>query len=295
MTSSPRVGDRAGRRPGFDADAAGHRPAAKKRKKKAKPITITVLSSRADLVSGGSALLRIGGVKTAHGLKVTVGRKSYSKRFAKGTDGYVEGLVRLGVGRAKVLVARPQARGDDHPDRPSQRRPGLHRPADPAVDLPGRREGQAVQRHAGRDLQVPAGRGPARRPERRGQLGRLATADLRSRRTRRRTPRSPRRRRTRARPCRSSSASAPATPTATSTRSPSSTSPARRGPRSSPRASSTASSCSCTAPAATPPTTPARRPTCSTRSCSRTATRSPRTRSTTPATTATSSPRPSRC
>ena len=78
-------------------------------KKKAKPITISVLSSRADLVSGGSALLRIGGVKTARGLKVIVGRKSYSKRFAKGTDGYVEGLVRLGVGRAKV-VARTATR-----------------------------------------------------------------------------------------------------------------------------------------------------------------------------------------
>src|SRR3954471_20459360 len=76
----------------------------------AKPITISVLSGRADLVSGGDALVAIGGVTSARGLKVTVGGKDRSKAFAKRAGGGVTGLVgRLRVGK-NVVVARAGSR-----------------------------------------------------------------------------------------------------------------------------------------------------------------------------------------
>jgi Tannase-like family of unknown function (DUF6351) len=72
----------------------------------AKPITISVLSTRADLVSGGDALVRVGGVTSAKGLRVTVRGKNRSKLFAKRADGHVEGLVTgLRVGKNTVVAS----------------------------------------------------------------------------------------------------------------------------------------------------------------------------------------------
>src|SRR5690348_7349388 len=72
----------------------------------AKPITISVLSSRADLVSGGDALVRVGGIKSAKGLRVTVRGRNRSKAFAKRADGKVEGLIKgLKVGRNTVVAS----------------------------------------------------------------------------------------------------------------------------------------------------------------------------------------------
>src|SRR3954469_21230526 len=71
----------------------------------ATPITVSVLSARADLVSGGDALVRIGGVKSAKGLRVTVRGRNRSSAFAKRADGTITGLVtRLARGR-NVIVA----------------------------------------------------------------------------------------------------------------------------------------------------------------------------------------------
>src|SRR3954452_7767243 len=71
----------------------------------AKPITISVLSGRADLVSGGDALVRIGGVKSTKGLRVTVRGKNRSKAFAKAADGKVEGLItHLKVGKSAIVA-----------------------------------------------------------------------------------------------------------------------------------------------------------------------------------------------
>src|SRR3954447_22658027 len=72
----------------------------------AKPVTISVLSTRADLVSGGDALVRIGGVKSTKGLHVTVRGKDRTKAFAKAADGKVEGLVTgLHRGKSTIIVS----------------------------------------------------------------------------------------------------------------------------------------------------------------------------------------------
>src|SRR3954468_2077043 len=71
----------------------------------AKPITISVLSTRADLVSGGDALVRIGGVKSTKGLRVTVRGKNRSKAFAKRPDGTITGLItRLKLGKSAIVA-----------------------------------------------------------------------------------------------------------------------------------------------------------------------------------------------
>ena len=71
----------------------------------AEPMTISVLSGRADLVSGGDALVRIGGVSSTNGLKVTVGGTNRTKAFAKRADGAVVGLVRgLKLGRSAIIA-----------------------------------------------------------------------------------------------------------------------------------------------------------------------------------------------
>src|SRR3954471_23907182 len=73
----------------------------------ATPITISVLSARADLVSGGDALVRIGGVKSKKGLRVTVRGKNRSKACARRADGKVEGLVtRLKVGKNAIVATK---------------------------------------------------------------------------------------------------------------------------------------------------------------------------------------------
>ena len=59
------------------------------------PVEIRTLSSRADLVSGGDALVEIvlPAGASATGLKVTLGRRDISSAFAVGSDGRVRGLV----------------------------------------------------------------------------------------------------------------------------------------------------------------------------------------------------------
>jgi hypothetical protein len=79
----------------------------------ATPVTVSVVSTRADLVSGGDALVRIGGVSSTKGLRVTVRGKNRSKAFAKGADGTVEGLVtglKLGKNAIVATVGRRAAK-----------------------------------------------------------------------------------------------------------------------------------------------------------------------------------------
>src|SRR6478736_6716903 len=86
----------------------------------AEPMTISVLSGRADLVSGGDALVRIGGVSSTQGLRVTVGGANRTNAFAKRGDGTIFGLVRgLKLGRS-AIIARDGTRAaqltvTDHP------------------------------------------------------------------------------------------------------------------------------------------------------------------------------------
>ena len=49
--------------------------------------TIKTLSGRADLVSGGDALLEIDGIASTSGLHVTVGGKDQTGAFGLGPDG----------------------------------------------------------------------------------------------------------------------------------------------------------------------------------------------------------------
>src|SRR5438270_6868181 len=71
-------------------------------------LSISVLSSRADLVSGGDALLAIGGVDSRSGLHVTVGGADQSSAFSTGSDGRIEGVVTgLGMGANRVVASAP--------------------------------------------------------------------------------------------------------------------------------------------------------------------------------------------
>ena len=173
-------------------------------------LVIEVLSNRADLVSAGDALVA---VRIPHGVRpgqvrVTVGDRDVTTRFAVRADGQFVGLVRgLEVGRNVIGATAPGARRrPGRGDRPPERRPGLLRPADPALPLPGDRARRAVQRardrttsSTGRPTRRSPGCSPTTRPTRRPT-------------SRRRPP-------TRASRCRSSCAASRATRTATGTRS----------------------------------------------------------------------------
>ena len=88
------------------APAAIAAPAASAKKK----LKIEVLSGRADLVSGGDALIAIRGVRSTRGLRVKAAGKNVTKRFSV-VDGTVEGVVRkLPEGRSRI-VARKGRRG----------------------------------------------------------------------------------------------------------------------------------------------------------------------------------------
>jgi hypothetical protein len=66
---------------------------------------LTVLSGRADLVSGGDALVAVTGVSSPKGLRVDVGGKDQTKAFGVGPGGKVEGLVTgLRLGNNVVTV-----------------------------------------------------------------------------------------------------------------------------------------------------------------------------------------------
>ena len=84
-------------------------------------VAITVLSGRADLVSGGDALLRVSLPAGATGLRVTAGSRDVTSAFGPADDGTTEGLVDgLAVGSTVVTATVDGARGAritlvDHP------------------------------------------------------------------------------------------------------------------------------------------------------------------------------------
>ena len=85
-------------------DAAGRRA----------PVRLKVVSNRADLVSGGNALVRVGlpdGVK-AKSLQVSLNGRDISKRFARRANGKVMGLVKgLKLGANRLTARLPDGRG----------------------------------------------------------------------------------------------------------------------------------------------------------------------------------------
>src|SRR4051794_25585800 len=90
--------------------AAASAPAAKrKRARAAHSVTIKVVSGRADLVSGGDALVAIGGIASRAGLKVTAAGANQTSAFGVGPDGRVEGLVTgLALGTNAVIARTPR-------------------------------------------------------------------------------------------------------------------------------------------------------------------------------------------
>ncbi len=76
----------------------------------ARPVKLRVLSSRADLVSGGDALVRVSGVKRRAGLRLRLGSRDVSRRFAKRPNGRIEGLLR-GIPNRRVTLTARAARG----------------------------------------------------------------------------------------------------------------------------------------------------------------------------------------
>ena len=76
-------------------------------------LTVTVLSGRADLVSGGDALVAIGGVRSTRGLRVRAAGRDQTSAFSAGAGGKVVGLISgLPLGRSPVVArtARRAAR-----------------------------------------------------------------------------------------------------------------------------------------------------------------------------------------
>ncbi len=70
-------------------------------------LSVEVLSGRADLVSGGDALLAVGGVSDTRGLKVSVAGRDRTSAFSAGVDGKIAGYVDgLAPGRNTVVVRR---------------------------------------------------------------------------------------------------------------------------------------------------------------------------------------------
>jgi hypothetical protein len=77
-------------------------------------LRLEVLSNRADLISGGDAVVavRVPRGRSAEGLKVTVGGRDVSSVFAPRADGRIAGLVQgLRVGENVVVARLPHARG----------------------------------------------------------------------------------------------------------------------------------------------------------------------------------------
>jgi Tannase-like family of unknown function (DUF6351) len=72
-------------------------------------LTISVLSGRADLISGGDALLEVRGVRSARVLTVKVAGSDQTDAFAVGADGRVVGLIRgLPLGKSSVIARTPR-------------------------------------------------------------------------------------------------------------------------------------------------------------------------------------------
>ncbi len=82
---------------------------------------IQVLSTRADLVSGGSVLVAIGVPRRTRHVRVLAGRRNVSRAFARRANRRYEGLIAgLGVGRTVLRVSAPGRRDArltvvDHP------------------------------------------------------------------------------------------------------------------------------------------------------------------------------------
>jgi hypothetical protein len=73
------------------------------------PVTIKVLSGRADLVSGGDALVAIDGVRSTKGLHVTAAGTDQAKAFGVGPDGQVIGRISgLALGANTVVARTPK-------------------------------------------------------------------------------------------------------------------------------------------------------------------------------------------
>jgi hypothetical protein len=67
--------------------------------------TISVLSGRADLVSGGDALISIRGLRSSHALSVQAGGKDQTSAFTHGPHGTLVGLVSgLPLGKSSVVL-----------------------------------------------------------------------------------------------------------------------------------------------------------------------------------------------
>jgi dienelactone hydrolase len=74
--------------------------------------TIAVVSTRADLVSGGDALVRIGLPAGARGMRVRAGARDVTAAFTRRSRGRAEGLVDgLAVGRTRLTVRLRDGRG----------------------------------------------------------------------------------------------------------------------------------------------------------------------------------------
>ena len=68
-------------------------------------LSVTVLSGRADLVSGGDALVSIRGLRSARGLSVQAGGRDQASAFKLGANGTAVGLIRgLPLGRSAVIA-----------------------------------------------------------------------------------------------------------------------------------------------------------------------------------------------
>src|SRR5437773_12182094 len=95
--------------PGAAPAATTHHPRARTHRTAPPPaLSISVLSSRADLVSGGDALVAIGGVTGTEDLGVTVAGNDQSSAFGLGPDGKVEGVVTgLALGDNRVIARAP--------------------------------------------------------------------------------------------------------------------------------------------------------------------------------------------
>ena len=105
----------------------------------AAPPEILVLSNRADLISGGDALVEIKvppWISLANGVKVDVDGVNVNSAFAVRADGRYYGLVTgLRMGDNVLTATMPGGRRTHHDHQPSDRRSGVFGCAGAAVDV----------------------------------------------------------------------------------------------------------------------------------------------------------------
>ena len=186
--------------------------------------TITVLSGRADLVSGGDALVSIGGLRSSRGAQRQGGRQGSDDRPSRpARDGTLVGLV-SGLPLGTELGGRACRR------RAAKLRVTNHPIGGPVFSGPQLQpwKCQATAQSTRSATSRRRSATSTSRPTRRSRASSPTTRRTRPRTSRRRRP-------TGRDACRSSCASRPATSTATSTRSPPSSSRASRGRRVAPQ------------------------------------------------------------